>query len=408
MATPWIEVETDSGFGLDNLPYGVFARRDGSHRLGVRIGNRVLDLRAAADAGLVPPEGGQSDLNPLMAAGPTRWAEMRAAIIELLVDASHEPVVRTMLEPVDAVAMAMPFRVGDWVDFYSSEQHATNVGRMFRPDQPPLLPNWKHLPVGYHGRAGTVVVSGTPIPRPAGQRRGDDGPVFGPSTRLDIELEMGFVVGPATSMGEPVPIGAARDFIFGMVLVNDWSARDIQAWEYQPLGPFLGKSFATTISPWVVPLAAMEPLRVSPPPQDPQPLPYLRTDEPWGFDVDLEVLIQTSEMRRRDLPPHRVAQTNVRDMYWTAAQQLAHLTVNGAALRTGDLCGSGTISGSDPGGFGSFLELSWNGTRPLTLPDGSERTFLEDGDEVSLRGRGMAGSAIIDFGEAVGRVVASG
>lgn len=408
MTTPWIDVNPDSGFGLDNLPYGVFARPDGSKRIGVRIGDWVLDLNAAASAGLVPPEGREPDLNPLMAAGSPRWAEMRAAITELLSDASHEPVVHPMLEPAAAVEMVMPFRVGDWVDFYSSEQHATNVGRMFRPDQPPLLPNWKHLPVGYHGRAGTVVVSGTPIRRPAGQRRGNDVPVFGPSTRLDIELEMGFVVGPGTPLGEPVPISAAGDFIFGMVLVNDWSARDIQAWEYQPLGPFLGKSFATTISPWVVPIAAMDPLRVPPPPQDPQPLPYLRTDEPWGFDVDLEVLLQTEDMRRRDLPPHLVAQANLREMYWTAAQQLAHLTVNGAALRTGDLCGSGTISGSDPTGYGSFLELSWNGTRPLAMPDGSERTFLEDGDEVSLRGRGAAGPAVIDFGEAVGRVVPGG
>ena len=297
--------------------------------------------------------------------------------------------------------MRLPFDVADYVDFYSSEQHATNLGRMFRPDAEPLLPNWKHLPVGHHGRSGTVVASGTPIQRPSGQQRGADGPTFGPSQRLDIELEMGFVIGGKSVLGKPVPTDRAEQHIFGMMLVNDWSARDIQAWEYQPLGPFLGKSFATSIAPWIVPLAALEGARVSPPRQDLEVFEYLRADRPWGFDVDLDVRLSTAEMRERGEEAVVVSATNFRDMYWTPAQQLAHLTVNGATIRSGDLCASGTISGSEPGTYGSFIELSRNGSEPITLPDGSQRTFLEDGDEVTLTGR----AGPVSFGEVAGRVV---
>ena len=293
MDPTWVSGADDTGYGLDNLPYGVFSTVEAPRRLGARIGDFVLDLRNCADDGMLPSECGANSLNPLMAAGRERWHEVRSGIQSLLSDPARQARIEPMLVPVGETELHLPFEVGDWVDFYSSEQHATNVGRMFRPDDPPLLPNWKHIPIGYHGRAGTVVVSGTEIRRPAGQRRGPDGPVFGPSERLDIELEMGFVVGPSTDLGTAVPIEEAGDHIFGMVLVNDWSARDIQAWEYQPLGPFLGKSFATSVAAWVTPLEALEPFRVDQPPQDPEPFPYLRSPGPWGFNIDLEVLVQS-------------------------------------------------------------------------------------------------------------------
>jgi fumarylacetoacetase len=269
----------------------------------------------------------------------------------------------------------LPFEVADYVDFFSSLHHATNMGRMFRPDAEPLLPNWRHLPVAYHGRSGTVVPSGTPVRRPCGQR---PGPEYGPSVRLDIELEAGFVVGVPSALGEPVPLERALDHVFGMVLVNDWSARDIQAWEYQPLGPFLGKSFATSVSPWVVPLSELEGRRAPTAPQEPEPLPYLR-EEPWAYDIALEV----------ELNGTLIAGTNTRHLYWSIAQQVAHLTVNGASLRTGDLLASGTISGPTPESRGSLIELTWNGQEPIELPGGDSRTFLEDGDEVVLRGDGI-------------------
>jgi fumarylacetoacetase len=402
----WVEGTHDSAFGLDNLPYGLFSTVDAAPRLGARIGDHVLDLRAAADAGMLPPECAANSLNPLMAAGRERWSEVRSAIQSMLSDTSRQTRVEPMLAPLTAAELRLAFEVGDWVDFYASEQHAANVGKMFRPDAPPLLPNWRHMPVGYHGRSGTVVVSGTPIKRPAGQRHGDDGPVFGPSERLDIELELGFVVGPGTSLGEPVPIAHAGGHLFGVCVVNDWSARDIQAWEYQPLGPFLGKSFATSVSAWVTPLAALEPFRTEQPLQDPEPLPYLRSPGPWGFDIDLEIALTTAAMREAGSAPHLVATTNFRDMYWTADQQLAHLTANGASLRTGDLLGSGTVSGSGRRSYGSFLELSWNGTDPVPLPGGEVRTFLEDGDEVILTGRARRDGHLVGLGEVKGRIVA--
>ena len=354
-------------------PLGVFSPPGGAPRVGAREGDRVLDLAAVGPAVLDRPS-----LNPLMAAGPQLWAEVAA------IDDAPD-------FGLGDVELHLPFEVADYVDFYSSIEHATNLGRLFRPDVEPLLPNWRHLPVGYHGRAGTVVPSGTPIRRPSGQTKPPDAdaPRFGPSRRLDIELELGFVIGLPSPLGEPVPIERALDHVFGLVLVNDWSARDIQAWEYVPLGPLNGKSFATSIGHWVLPLAAAAPRRVPAPAQQPEPLPYLR-EQPWAFDLPLEI----------ELNGEIVSRTNARHLYWSVAQQVAHLTAGGAALRTGDLLASGTISGPERGQRGSLIELTWNGAEPLELADGSTRTFLEDGDEVVLRGA--------DLGEVRGRVLASG
>ena len=328
-----------------------------------RIDGTVVDLRP-----LGPPFDAPS-LNALMAAGREVWRQGRERVAE-----GREVVV---VNGGDEELLGMPFEVADYVDFYSSLHHATNLGRMFRPDAEPLLPNWRWLPVGYHGRAGTVVPSGTPVRRPNGQQGGGEGQGarFGPSARLDIELEAGFVIGTPSTMGEPVPIERALDHVFGMVLVNDWSARDIQAWEYQPLGPFLGKSFATSVSRWVVPLSELADRRVAGEPQEPAPLPYL-AEEPWAYDIALSV----------ELNGAVIARSNARYLYWSIAQQIAHLTVNGASLRTGDLLATGTISGPEREERGSLIELSWNGQAPIELPDGSTRTFLEDGDEIVLRG----------------------
>jgi fumarylacetoacetase len=359
--------------------------------VGARLGDGVLDLAALAREGLLDEDPGlfaQPSLNAFMASGRDTWARVRAALHALADGPDAEPVA----VPLAEADLLLPFAVADYVDFYASIDHATNVGRLFRPDAEPLLPNWRHLPVGYHGRAGTIVVSGTPIRRPSGQRKAPDAaaPTYGPSARLDIELEMGFVVGTPSALGEPVPIDRALDHVFGALLVNDWSARDIQAWEYQPLGPFLGKSFATTVAAWVTPLDAILDRRAGAPPQEPEPLPYLR-EAPWAFDLDLEV----------ELNGAPVARTNARHLYWSPAQQLAHMTVNGASLRTGDLFATGTISGPGRDQRGSLLEIAWGGAEPIELPDGSTRAFLEDGDEVVLRGR--AGDDV-ELGEARGRI----
>jgi fumarylacetoacetase len=314
------------------------------------------------------------------------------------------------LVPADRVALQLPIEVADYVDFYSTIEHATNMGRLLRPGGEPLLPNWRHLPVAYHGRAGTVVVSGTPVARPAGQRRAPDGSGsgsgsvgFGPTTRLDIELEVGFVVGAPSTQGRPVPVDRAADHVFGVVLVNDWSARDIQAWEYQPLGPFLGKSFATTVSGWVTPLAALDTCRVAGPAQRPEPLPYLRAREPRGLALDLEVALRPSGLDDSEI----ISRTSFAGLYWTMPQQIAHLTVNGASLRTGDLLASGTVSGPVPGSEGSLMELTRGGVAPIEV-GGATRTFLEDGDEVVLRGSARVGAAadvVLTLGEAAGRIV---
>lgn len=376
-----------TGFGPEHLPYGVFRRAGEGPRVGARLGDGVLDLAALARDGLLdedPSLFAQPSLNAFMAAGPATWARVRAALRTL----TSGPDAELAAVALDEAELLLPIAIGDYVDFYSSIHHAENVGRIFRPDDPPLLPNWRHLPVGYQGRAGTVVVSGTPIRRPRGQRRGDDGPLFGPSVRLDIELELGFVIGVPSA--EPIAIGDALDRLFGAVLLNDWSARDLQAWESRPLGPFLSKSFATSIAAWVTPMEAILARRVPAPAPDPPPLPYL-SEEPWALDLDLEV----------ELNGTVVSRPSARDLYWSAAQQLAHLTVNGASVRTGDLFGTGTISGPEREQRGSLLELSWNGAEPIALDNGAARSFLEDGDEIVLRGRG--GDALT-LGEVRGRI----
>jgi fumarylacetoacetase len=369
----------------------------------VRIGDRVLDLRAAARARVVPEQCDAPDLGRLLAAGPAQRRDVRAAIVDALTDERHAPILRPLLHDVADVSLLLPFRVGDYVDFYSAEAHARNVGAIFRPQQPALPPNYTHLPIGYHGRAGTVVVSGTRVVRPAGQWRDDGGVVtFGPTRKLDIELEMGFVLAGGTRQGRPLPISEAGAHIFGIGLLNDWSARDIQAWESRPLGPLLSKSFATSLAAWITPLEALEPYRIAGPPQDPEPLPHLRTTRPWAFDLHLDVRLSSLAMRGAGHPAAVIARTNHRELYWSMAQQLAHLTSNGASIAAGDLCASGTISGPAPGALGSLLELTWNGEQPLTLPDGTSRAFLEDGDEVLLGGRSPDG--LIELGSVIGSI----
>ncbi len=367
-------------FGRFTLPYCSFVvPGESRRRVGVGVDTDVLDLTTAA-AIVVPDHAdlfARGSLNPLLAAGFETWHDVRHALIEWLGDEAHAHVVDHHLAPADQVELVLPFAIGDYVDFYASEHHATNLGRMFRPDGEALLPNWKHLPVGYHGRSGTVVVSGTPIQRPNGQRRtSTDDVVFGPSVRLDIEAEVGFVVGTESELGEPIALADAERHVFGVCLVNDWSARDLQAWEYVPLGPFLGKSFATSVSPWVVPMEALESARTHPPERDVPLLPYLDDDgaQPWALDLRLEVRLGDEVLAR---PPFA-------GMYWTAAQMLAHMTVNGATVRPGDLFASGTVSGPARDQRGSFIELTWNGVEPLTLADGSTRSFLENGDAVTI------------------------
>lgn len=398
---------SDDLFGPDNLPYGLFTTADdpGHRRVGVRYGARVLDAGAAASAfGSAHTDVlRQPSLNPLMAAGRPVWQAVRAELRSWLTDAAHSGTTERHLLPLAEVTTHLPFEVADYVDFYASEHHATNVGRIFRPDGDALTPNWKHLPIGYHGRAGTVVVSGTPVVRPQGQRKppSEPLPVFGPSRRLDIEAEVGFVVGTPSEQGERVGLDGFRDHVFGVTLLNDWSARDLQAWEYVPLGPFLGKSFATSVSPWVTPLEALEAARVAPPPRDFPLLPYLDDSAedvaPGGIDLRLTVRLNG----------HVIAEPPFSAMYWTAAQQLAHMTVNGASLRTGDLYASGTVSGPGTDQRGCLLELTWGGQEPIELPDG-KRAFLEDGDEVTLTAwaPGPAGTRI-GLGDVTGHITPS-
>jgi fumarylacetoacetase len=393
----WVEGAAGSSYDVDNLPLGVFATGDEPPRIGVRIGDQVVDLApvAAAEMLEISHVFEAPSLNPLLELGRPSWSSVRTWLTGLLTDVNERDLVEPHLVPVADVTLSMPFEVADYVDFYCSLDHATNVGRIFRPDDEPLKPNWRHLPVGYHGRAGTVVVSGTDVRRPSGQRPESGGaPSYGPSRRLDIEAELGFVVGGATSLGEPVPTSAFGDHVFGVTLLNDWSARDIQAWEYVPLGPFLGKSFATSISGWVTPLDALSAARTALPGQDPEPLDYLRVDEPAGLDIDIEVVLNGETVSR---PPYS-------SMYWSPAQMLAHLTVNGASLRAGDLFASGTVSGPERDQRGSFLELSWGGQEPF----GDGRTFLEDSDTVTLRATapGAAGGRIA-LGEVTGTVLPS-
>lgn len=404
--TTWVDgVDEVPEYGLHNLPYGVFSTGDGGPRVGVRIGDWVLDAGAAAigsNTGVGAAAWRGPNLNALLELGPSQWAAARRWVKSVLSDRTQEEAIRPHLRPVVEVTMHLPVEVGDYVDFYASEHHATNVGRIFRPGSEPLTPNWKHLPIGYHGRSGTVVVSGTDLVRPSGQRKTptQPAPTLGPSTKLDIEAELGFVVGGSTKLGQPVDVDKSWEHIFGVVLLNDWSARDIQAWEYVPLGPFLGKSFMTSISPWVVTLEALTNARVDLPPQSPEPLAYLRGSHRalYGLDIHYEVVWNGTV----------VARPEYRDMYWSPAQMLAHMTVNGASIRSGDLFGSGTISGPTKGSEGSFLELTRNGAEPVRLNDGSSRSFIEDGDTIVLRAwaPGPEGTRV-GLGETTGTVAAA-
>ncbi len=406
----WVEVPADSDFPIQNLPFGVFRTvSNPAPRLCTAIGDNVVDLAVLNYLDLLDDVELDNEiysnryLNDLMALGKAKVRQLRDRLADLLDEKNDEAkdLAWHFLHPMEKVEMLLPVQVGDYTDFYSSIEHATNVGSMFRPDNP-LLPNWKHLPVGYHGRASSIVVSGTPVVRPQGQTlpQGAEQPVFGPTKLLDFELEMAFVVGKPNPMGKPINIAEAEEHIFGLMLFNDWSARDIQAWEYVPLGPFLAKNFASTVSPWVVTLDALEPFRVSGPVQDPKVLPYLQYQGEKNYDLNLEVEIQAESGAKAT-----VCRSNFKYMYWNMVQQLAHHTVNGCNMNTGDLCGSGTISGPTPDSFGSMLELTWRGTKPLQLSDGSERKFINDGDTVVMRGWGERNGVRIGFGEATGKVV---
>jgi fumarylacetoacetase len=412
----FIPVAADAQFPIQNLPYGVFRRRRGGPAcVGVAIGEQILDLTFLENQNLldVPALGkyrvfDRGTLNPFMARGKRVWAETRAFVSRLL--RADEPTLRDdaalreqALVAMSDVEMLLPAAIGDYTDFYSSREHATNVGTMLRGADNALMPNWLHLPVAYHGRASSVVVSGTDVVRPHGQSKPEkaDAPVFGPSRSRDFELEMAVFVGPGNGLGQPIPVAEAEDHLFGLVLLNDWSARDVQAWEYVPLGPFLAKNFLTSISPWVVPLEALEPFRCPGPAQDPTPLPYLRAPGPGAFDIHLEVLLQTAKMTQ----PARISASNFRYLYWSMAQQLAHHTVNGCNLRPGDLLASGTISGSTPGSYGSVLELAWRGIRPIGLPDGEQRSFLQDGDCLTLTGWCQGDGYRVGFGTVTGMVL---
>ena len=419
----WIESANDpaADFPLQNLPYGVFRKAsDAAPRIGTAIGDQILDLFAAAEAELVTPTVHsacrQSTLNALMACGPVVWSDLRFRLSELLGADSCPGLLRSKVErcliPQADAEMLLPATIGGYTDFYASIFHATNVGSMLRPGQP-LLPNYKWVPIGYHGRSSSIVVSGTPVRRPQGQLKPAESPfpVFGPCQNLDYELELGAFVGPGNASGERIPLAEAAGHLFGVVLLNDWSARDIQTWEYQPLGPFLAKNFATTISPWIVTMEALAPFRVpafARPAGDPAPLPYLTdaTDlAAGGLDLMLEVWLVTPRMRAAGMAPHRVSSGNFQQMYWTLAQMLTHHASNGCNLQPGDLLGSGTVSGATKASRGCLLELTWRGTEPLTLPGGEVRKFLQDGDEVILRGYGeRAGARRIGLGECRGVV----
>ena len=423
----WLESanDPDTDFPIQNLPFGVFRRTAASEpaRGGIAIGDRILDIPACHRAGLLEGPAAeaaaacdQPTLSALMALGSAHWSALRAAASRLLREgsalASGDAASRGLLVTMSEATMSLPAAVGDYTDFYASVHHATNVGSMFRPDNP-LLPNYKHVPIGYHGRASSVVPSGAVVRRPHGQLKDPaaDAPTFGPTRLLDYESEVGWFVGPGNDLGSQIAIAAATDHIFGLCLVNDWSARDIQAWEYQPLGPFLSKSFATTISPWVVTLEALAPFRAPAfvrPAGDPQPLPHLsdETDQATGgIDLTLEVLLSSARMRQEGTVPARLSRTSFTNMYWTIAQMLTHHASNGCNLRPGDLLASGTVSGPEKAERGCLLELTWRGAEPIRLPNGEERKFLQDGDEVIMRGTcARTGFRRIGFGECRGVV----
>lgn len=412
----FLDVDAESPFPIQNLPYGVFSPPNASApRVGVAIGTHVLDLAILNAEGAFDQPAvndtrpfAEASLNAFMSLGKPVWSAVRKRIHTLLradtPDLRDDPDLREkVLHEREDVTIHLPVHVGDYTDFYSSEHHARNVGTMFRGPENALKPNWKHLPVGYHGRASSIILSGEPVRRPCGQTRpnDDEPPVYGPTKLLDFELEVGFFTGPGNDRETPIPIDETPEHIFGFCLVNDWSARDIQGWEYVPLGPFLGKSFATTISPWVVPMAALDPFRIPGPEQDPEPLDYLQHDGDWAFDVTLEVALQSASMNG----PHTVCRSNFKHMYWNVCQQLAHHTVNGCNTRPGDLMASGTISGPTEDSYGSMLELSWRGQNPLELPGGETRSFLEDGDRVVMRGHAQGDGYRVGFGTAEGSIL---
>ncbi len=409
----WIPVPANSDFPIQNLPFGVFRPKDALPRMGVAIGEHVFDLAVAADMGYLRDLGVNpiiflnDSLNPFIACGRDAWRKARQVVSDLLRE--DNPEVRDnekhrakLIHKMSEVELLLPVKVGDYTDFYSSIDHATNVGTMFRDPTNALLPNWKHLPVGYHGRASSIVISGTDFHRPKGQTKPADAekPVFGPCKLLDFELEMAFVIGKETKLGESVSTANAEEHIFGMLLFNDWSARDIQTWEYVPLGPFLAKNFCSSVSPWVVTMDALEPFRCEGYKQDPEPLPYLKYSGNKNIDIKLEVFIQPPNAAE-----NKVCSSNYKYMYWTMEQQLAHHTVNGCNIKPGDMMASGTISGPTPESYGSMLELSWKGTKPLKLADGSERKFINDNDTVIMRGYAEKNGVRIGFGEVRGKVL---
>jgi fumarylacetoacetase len=414
----FIEVQPDSHFPIQNLPFGIFRPRDGAPRAGVAIGDQIADLSVLEKQGHFSRVGfqqrgifSQGSLNAFLSFGRPVWRSAREVLQNLLDDQTptlrdDAKLRRLVFYKQSEVTMQLPVRVGNYTDFYSSYHHAFNVGTMFRGPENALMPNWKWLPVAYHGRASSVVVSGTEVRRPSGQSKPPEAatPAFGPSKSLDYELETAFLIGPGNSLGQPVTVERAADHIFGLVLMNDWSARDIQAWEYQPLGPFLAKNFCTSISPWVVTLEALEPFRKPLPPQDPAPLPYLRGANDFTFDIRLEARLQTAKMRA----PQVISRTNFQNLYWSVSQQLAHHTVTGCNLQPGDLLASGTISGPTEESRGCMLELTWRGANPLGLPDGETRKWLEDGDTLSITGWCEGDGYRVGFGEVTGKIVGTG
>ncbi len=400
----FIEVHPESDFPIQNLPYGIFSTRANPNlRVGTRIGDFVVDLSILDEEKLFDKQYvffSDSTLNRFMSAGREVWREIRQRLIGLL-SSDNSPIKNEAMFSIQDVQMHLPVAIGDYTDFYASREHATNVGIMFRGRENALMPNWLHLPVGYHGRASSVVLSGADVIRPRGQVASNGVPEFIASRSLDFELEMGFFIGTGNNLGEPISIENAHEHIFGMVLLNDWSARDIQAWEYQPLGPFLAKNFATSISPWVVTMDALAPFRVDGPKQEPTPLPYLLADSANGLDLTLEVTLQSASMDA----PQTISRSNMKYLYWSMEQMLAHHTVTGCNMRTGDLCGTGTISGPTEDSYGSMLELTWRGEKPIALPNGETRKFLQDGDTVVMKGYCQGDGYRVGFGEVTGKIL---
>lgn len=413
--TSWVQVVKDSDFTIHNLPFGIFQSKRLSPRIGIAIGDKIVDLSVLHEEGFftelsqLPHDVFLKDaLNDFIALGKSVTRKVREIVQGLLKEENeglkeHQCRGKAMINLKEAT-MLMPVKVGDYTDFYSSMEHATNVGKMFRDPENALLPNWKHMPVGYHGRASSIIPSGIPIHRPKGQYKDPnmENPEFGPSRRLDFELELAFITGRPTKMGESISTKDAEDFIFGFVLFNDWSARDIQAWEYVPLGPFLGKNFASSISPWVVTIEALEPFRVNGPMQEPEVLPYLQCTKDHAFDIHLEVFIQPDGLKST-----KVCTSNFKFMYWNIAQQLAHHTVNGCNINVGDMMASGTISGLTQDSYGSMLELAWKGTNPLQLEEGGERKFINDGDTVIMKGYAGKDGVRVGFGEVASKVLSA-